>query len=138
MNPFGLDATSLMVWGLVAHLIADWPLQSDWMAKNKASLRHPAGYVHAGLHGLALALVFGWVAAPLALSHLLIDTRKPVAWFSKVMRQTQPGTRLLTGGGEEVKPTTVPLMDVGMEVRFWVDQVWHVACIAIAALLVTA
>jgi hypothetical protein len=116
MNPFGLDATQLLIWGVVAHLVADWMLQNDWMATNKAKranlgeipgdgmitapsrmhpytlwfIRHPAAYVHAAIHGLALAAVFGWVAAPLALAHLVIDTRAPVAWLSKLIRQTQP------------------------------------------------
>jgi hypothetical protein len=31
----------------------------------------------------------------------------------------------------------VTLMDVGMEVRFWTDQVFHIFTIAVAALLVT-
>jgi hypothetical protein len=145
LNPFGLDATGLMVWGLVAHLIADWPLQNDWMAQNKMKRRprfwtdnvgdggwhepwwsrHPAAYVHAGIHGVLLALVFGWIALPLALVHLAIDTRVPVVWFSRLMRQTQP-----TG-------KDLPLVDIGMFVRFWTDQVWHIACIAIAALAVS-
>lgn len=124
MNSFRLDATGLMVWGLVAHLIADWMFQNDWMASNKANLRHPAGYVHAGVHGVALALVFGWVAVPLAVAHLLIDTRTPVVWLSRLVHQTQPAARF-------------PDVDMGMLVRIWVDQVWHVACIAIAALLMT-
>jgi hypothetical protein len=145
MNPFDLDATGLMIWGLVAHLIADWPLQNDWMANRKAARRqrwdiqremmggtsvelpgrwwdrHPAAYVHAGLHGLLLALVFGWVAAPLALAHLVIDTRWPVATWSRLVRQTQP-----SGDG----------YDVGLEVRFWTDQVFHILTIALAALVV--
>jgi hypothetical protein len=124
MNPWGLDASGLMIWGMVAHLVADWLCQNDWMAVNKANLRHPAGWVHAAIHGVALALVFGWVAAPLAVAHLLIDTRKPVAWWSRAIRQTQP-----TGQG-------LPLVDIGMFVRFWNDQVWHIGCIAIAALVV--
>jgi hypothetical protein len=135
MNPFGLTATGLMVWGLVAHLIADWPLQNDWMANNKANLRSSAGYVHAGIHGLALALVFGWVAAPLAVAHLLIDTRKPVVWWSRLIGQTQPtGEQAVTWN--EPKPLVV--VDIGTEVRFWTDQVFHIVCIAIAALLVVA
>jgi hypothetical protein len=136
VNPFDLDATGLMMWGFVAHLIADWPLQNDWMANNKAKRwtlrgdegwaswwsRHPAAYVHAGIHGLLLTLVFGWVAAPLALAHLVIDTRWPVARWSRLIGQTQP-----SGGG----------YDVGLEVRFWTDQVFHIACIAIAALAIS-
>lgn len=144
MNPWDLDATGLLAWGVVAHLIADWPLQNDWMAKHKASLRHPAGYVHAGIHGALLAVVFGWVAVPLAVAHLLIDTRKPVAWFSRLVRQTQPGppalwkSRGMGHDGEISERLDSPsgvLVDIGLEVRFWTDQVWHVACVAIAALL---
>jgi hypothetical protein len=166
VNPFELDPTGLMVWGLVAHLVADWPLQNDWMANNKAKrgkpgalsdplalerqpwwLRHPAAYVHAAIHGVLLALVFGWVAGPLALAHLVIDCRWPVAKWSRFMRQTQPraptwathhgldpdcgaGVRLTTSGRGG------PLVDVGLEVRFWTDQVFHIACIALAALVV--
>lgn len=116
------ETTELLVWGIVAHLIADWLLQNEWMATNKVSLRHPAAYVHAGIHGVALALVFGWVAIPLAVSHLLIDTRKPVVAWSRLIRQTQP-----SGEG----------FDIGADVRIWVDQVWHVAAIAIAAGIAT-
>lgn len=119
-----MSGADLLVWGIVAHLVADWPLQNDWMARNKANLRHPAGYVHAGIHGVLLALVFGWVAVPLAVAHLLIDTRKPVVWWSRLVRQTQPD------------PSRFPIVDIGTEVRFWTDQVFHIACIALAALLV--
>jgi hypothetical protein len=134
-----------MVWGLVAHLVADWPLQNDWMARNKADLRHRAGYVHAGIHGSLLAFVFGWVGAPLAVAHLLIDTRRPVVWWSRLIRQTQPETWTVFASRMDREPTEDaeghhehrerPLYDVGTEVRFWTDQVFHVACIAIAALM---
>jgi hypothetical protein len=151
-----------MVWGLVAHLVADSPLQNDWMANNKAKrddaweghwpggwyYRHPAAYVHAGIHGVALALVFGWVALPLAVVHLVIDTRAPVVWWSRLIGQTQPGDAAPTfdirkprRGGDpgrylgEIVPKGC--YDVGTEVRFWTDQVFHIACIAVAALVVS-
>jgi len=114
-----MTATDKMVWGLVAHLIADWPLQNDWMAKHKAKPGHPAGIVHAAIHGAALAPVFRWKALPLALAHYVIDLRVPVAKWSAFMRQTQPG-----GEG----------YDIGLEVRFWTDQVFHIASIAVLAL----
>jgi hypothetical protein len=122
-----VSATQLVVWGFVIHRIADLPLQSDWMAKNKASLRHPAGYVHAGIHGLALALIFGWVAVPLAIAHLLIDTRVPLIWWGRTMRQTTPNPKTESGR---------VLMDIGSWVRFEVDQTFHLACIALAAILI--
>lgn len=163
-NPFELDATGLLIWGIVAHLIADWPLQNDWMSANKAKRRphkaiqrdplfhphhpvatpetwwsrHPAAYVHAGIHGLLLALVFGLVAVPLALVHLVIDTRVPVVWWSKLMRQTQPtGRQVWTEQPRANQRTWEPIYDIGTEVRIWTDQVFHVASIAIAALLVS-
>jgi hypothetical protein len=123
MNPRNLSPSELLIWGIVLHLIADWPLQNDWMAKNKANLLHLAGYVHAIIHGLLLAIIFSWAAIPLAVAHLFIDTRKPLVWWSKLVRQTQP-TR------------SDHMVDVGLEVRFWTDQVFHIICVAVAALLV--
>ncbi len=173
MNPWDLSVSDLLIWGLVLHLIADWPFQNDWMANNKMKRRHPdvtwfvsgvgnliytpnnrwwrrhpSAYVHAGIHGLFLALVFGWVAVPLALTHLIIDCRWPVAKWSKFVGQIQPKapvwatrTGLDYDCGADVKLTESgrggPLVDLGMMVRIWTDQVFHIACIAIAALAVT-
>lgn len=131
MNPFELDATGLMIWGLVGHLIADWPLQNDWMANKKTSLKHPAAYMHGFIHAWVLGFVFGWVSIPLAIVHMLIDTRKPVVWWSKLVGQTQPRNPRYDTGHE-----IVVLMDPGMEVRFWTDQVFHIMCVAVAALLI--
>lgn len=185
MNPFDLTVSELLIWGLVLHLIADWPLQNDWMAKHKTQRhmtfitradcgcvsisdfghwwrRHPAAYVHAGIHGVLLAIVFGWVAIFLAIAHLIIDTRWPVELWSKLIRQTQPITPVwaFRDGWEgrraqlRSNPITRPLedhnsgasggnresqgmvVDVGLEVRFWTDQTFHITCIAIAALVV--
>jgi hypothetical protein len=147
-NPRHLTSSDLLIWGLVLHLIADWPFQNDWMANNKMKRRtrrlrrgngitspprryrppapwwdrHFAAYVHAIIHGVALALIFEWVAVPLAFVHLLIDTRVPVVKWSQWVGQTQPKG---------------PEYDIGTEVRIWTDQVFHVTCIAIAAVLVT-
>lgn len=169
MNPWDLSAADLLVFGIVLHLIADWPLQNDWMAANKAKRRmrwgpdevikpggdregrwwdrHPAAYCHAAIHGVLLALVFGWIGAPLALVHLIIDTRAPVVWWSKLMRQTQPTgaeafvTQMIREPAEDReglhRTITVPVVDIGLEVRFWTDQVFHIACIAVAAIVVT-
>jgi hypothetical protein len=103
---------------------ACWPLQNDWMANNKADLKNSAAYVHSGIHLIALSFVFGWVAVPLAFSHLLIDTRTPVVWWSMLIKQTQP-----TG-------SRTPFVDIGIEVRFWTDQVFHIMCVAVAALVI--
>ena len=113
-------ATDLVIWGIVAHLIADWPLQSRWMAENKTSLLHPAGWVHGGIHFLAMLLVFRRpvVAAILALLHVLIDTRILLNWWLKVYLKTDQETPIF------------------QHVAIWFDQVVHVGCIAAAALIV--
>ncbi len=113
-----MSATQLMVWGALAHLVADWLLQNRWMAENKTSLRHPAAWVHSGIHGVALAFVFPLsIAMLLALSHLVIDTRRPLAWWRRVYLRTN------------TDPTA-------LHVAIWADQVMHLAAIASAALWV--
>lgn len=166
MNPWDLSASELLTWGILLHLIADWPLQNDWMANNKMKRRarridtdrdvrvrwprwwdrHTAAYIHAGIHGLLLMLIFGWVATPLAIVHLIIDTRWPVIRWSQFIKQTQP--RLPLWPEKDVDENNrnayflfnvgkgAPMMDMGMEVRIWTDQVFHMTCIVIAALLV--
>lgn len=138
MNPMDLTSSELLVWGIVLHLVADWPLQNHWMANNKQSLRHPAAYVHAGIHCLLLSIIFGWVAFPLAVVHLLIDTRIPLIWWGKVYMQTQPEGEYLSlpSRNDRTAVNHFYLWDVGTEVRFWTDQVFHIACIAVAALLI--
>jgi hypothetical protein len=88
------------------------------MANNKMSLKHPAAYVHSGIHLLFLLLIFPWwMASAIAVSHLLIDTRIPLAWWRKFYRQTTEGP-------------------VALHVAIWGDQVLHVFVIAIAAFIV--
>jgi hypothetical protein len=132
MNPQDLTVSDLLIWGIFLHLVADWPLQNDWMASRKPNLLYPAAYVHGGIHGALLAIVFGWAAIPLAVAHILIDTRKPVQWWSRLMRQTKPGDHYLMLRQDE----GIPIYDMGLEVRIWTDQVFHIICIAVAALVV--
>ena len=104
--------------GFIAHLIADWLLQNDWMAKNKTSLRHPAAWTHAAIYAVLLTVALGWQAGlVLGVLHLLVDTRVPRRWWQDVFRQTTEG------------PLAV-IVAVG------VDQAIHV--IAIAAWLIIA
>jgi len=106
---------NLLVWGIVAHLIADWLLQNDWMAVNKKNLTHPAGWVHGGIHFAAMLFVFPWWAALiLALLHVLIDTRIPLTWWFRVSGKTTEG------------PFAIP-------VALWCDQVLHISLIAVMA-----
>jgi hypothetical protein len=127
------------------------PLQNDWMARGKAhqwwrDYEMPwsfvsvwkeigPGLVHATIHAFWAALVFGyWPGVILGVLHYLIDLRTPVVWWSALFGQTQPGS--VTAESEKWPYQTVPLVDVGTEVRFWTDQVFHIICIAVAALIV--
>jgi hypothetical protein len=115
-----MSAHELLVWGIAVHLVVDWLFQNEWMAENKRSLRHPAAYIHAGLHGVALLLVFPALAAlALGVVHLLIDTRKPLDWWAKIFRQTAEGP-------------------IAMNLFIWRDQALHIGTIALAALIVEA
>ena len=102
---------------LVLHLIGDWLLQNDWMARNKQTLRHPAAWVHGGIHGVLLGLVFGWIGGVvLAAVHMLVDTRLPQRWWSRVFAQTRDG-------------------EMGIHVQIWGDQVIHISTLALWLLI---
>jgi hypothetical protein len=118
MFTIGLHATSLLLWGMVIHLLCDWLLQNDWMARNKAILKHPAAYVHSGIHLVGLLLIFPPLAAvAIAFIHLLIDTRLPLVAWRNLFRQTRTGPAAL-------------------HVAMWGDQVAHIIVLALAALIV--
>lgn len=109
--------TDLFIRGLVAHIVADWFAQNEWMALNKTSLKHPAAYVHSGIHLLAALFVFPWpVAVVLGIAHLFIDTRKPLQWWRGLIKQTND-----------------PANPVFISFAMWQDQMAHVLCIAAAA-----
>ncbi len=88
--------TALLVWGGLAHLVADWLLQNEWMVRHKPDLRHPAGWVHGAIHTLALLLFWPWPLALLVgLSHVLIDTRTPIRWWKRLGRTGNQCPRFL-------------------------------------------
>lgn len=110
-------AIPFLIWGLVAHLIADWLFQNTWMAQYKTNLKHPAAWVHAGIHTILYLFIFPLpVAITLGVIHMLIDTRKPLEWWGKYMSQTYEG-------------------EVAMHIRIWRDQVLHIVFLALAALV---
>ena len=110
--------TELLVWALIAHVVADWLLQTDWMAVNKVNLRHPAGYVHAGVYTLFMLPLFPWFLALLiGVTHLFIDTRGPVHWWMRNIKRVSSGAYATTGFVESA-----------------VDQAFHVVVLAAAAL----
>jgi hypothetical protein len=98
--------------GLIAHLVGDWLLQNDWMARNKANLKHPAAWAHGAVLGALLALALGWEAGVLlGAVHILVDTRVPLRWWQGALGQTTDGPKAV-------------LVSVG------VDQVLHIASMA--------
>lgn len=97
---------------LVAHLIADWLLQNDWMARNKTSLLHPAAWVHASIYGICLAMVLGWPAgAVLGLIHLLVDTKIPLNWWIRIFKKCSHAPE-------------------ASQIAIWTDQVIHIVTFA--------
>lgn len=118
-----MSFADLFIVGLTAHLFADWFLQNDWQADNKASLLHPAAWVHFACHLICMALVwpiFG--ALVVAVSHALIDTRKPLVWWRTLLGQKQ------------VRADQPPEKNaVAVHVAFWQDQAAHIIVLAIVA-----
>lgn len=113
----------LFILGLMAHLIADWFMQNAWQADNKANLRHPAAWVHFGSHLLLMALVWPfWAALAVAVSHALIDTRKPLVWWRTLMNQTQ--VRL---------DQKAEVNAIAVHVAFWQDQAAHMIVLGLAS-----
>lgn len=98
---------------LIAHLVADWILQNNWMAQNKTSLRHPASWVHSSIQGICLGLALGWQAGVvLGAAHLFIDTRIPLSWWIRVFKKSDGSA------------------DAGT-IAIGLDQTLHIKCIAI-------
>lgn len=97
---------------LLAHLVADWLLQTEWMARNKKDLRHPAGWVHAGFYGLLMGLALGWMGGVvLGALHAVTDTGWPVNWWIRVIKKCE----------------RAPHIDV---IRIGADQALHLVVIA--------
>ena len=62
--------SDLFIKAWIIHLFCDWFLQNEWQANNKASLNHPAAWVHSGIHAVGLCLVFSWwVALLIGITH---------------------------------------------------------------------
>jgi hypothetical protein len=98
---------------LVAHLIADWVLQNDWMARNKINLRHPAAWTHSGIQGLCLGIALGWQGGVfLGILHLFIDTRVPLRWWIRAFKKSD-------------ESADSKIIEMGL------DQVIHITCIAL-------
>ncbi|MGA2505456.1 MAG: DUF3307 domain-containing protein, partial [Anaerolineales bacterium] len=99
--------------------IADWLLQNEWMAKNKTSLRHPAGYVHGLIYMICLMGVYPfWAALIVSITHILIDTRKPLQWWRRIFKRT-------------------PNAEEGSQISLGEDQALHLVILAVMAIIVS-
>lgn len=117
--------SDLFVLGLLAHLVADWFLQNDWQAQHKPNLLHPAAWVHFGFHVAAMLVVWPWQGALIvAVSHALIDTRKPLRWWRTLIRQKQI---------DHTKEPGSFWNQAAMQVAFWQDQAAHIIVLGIGA-----
>jgi len=71
-----------ILWILLAHYVADYPLQGDFLAQTKGKYWYSL-FVHSVIYSLVLALtlkllgVFAiWKVVVLILSHIIIDYKK--------------------------------------------------------------
>lgn len=74
-----------VLWGLLAHYIADYPLQGDFLAQTKGKYWYSL-FAHSMIYGLTVALAFKllgvftlWKAMVLVISHIIIDYKKATA-----------------------------------------------------------
>src|SRR5687768_9961645 len=112
--------TSILVWAIIVHLVADWMLQTEWMVIHKSNLTHFAAWVHSGIHTFCLLLILPWyLALGVGIAHLLIDTRIPVNWWMITVK-----------GMPESSPTFG-------QIELWVDQVFHITVLALVVLFFT-
>lgn len=115
MNEIFFASLPYAFWAIIYHLIADWMLQSEWMAINKSSLTHPAAWVHGAIHLAFMLVIFPWqIAIIIALLHIVIDERSFMRWWRKKYGQTTEG-------------------EMGVHVAIWTDQVAHIVIICIAS-----
>ena len=110
--------TTLFIWSVFAHVVADWLFQTNWMARYKSNLRHPAGWVHGGIHTLCYLIFLPWhLALLVGIVHILIDTRVPLYWWMRVIKGVD---------------TDSPHFK---EIIIWMDQMLHVTVLAIVILV---
>jgi len=74
-----------ILWVLLAHYIADYPLQCDFLAQTKGKYWYSL-LAHSIIYGLTIALCFKligvftiWKAVILVVSHIIIDYKKATA-----------------------------------------------------------
>lgn len=110
----------ILAWLLVGHIAGDFLLQNRWMAENKSTKLLPL-LVHTLVYTAAVALfaflgggrisVLGYLA--LFAAHLILDRRRFVLWWSKMITKSDDTPWLL----------------------LMIDQSWHAVVLALICLL---
>ena len=100
---------SIFDWLLVGHLVGDWLLQSNWMAKGKKqALFTWPGFIHFAIYTVVI-MVLLWLARGKAVepttylqigviifvSHWLVDATGAVEWWMSVYKQSREFVRIL-------------------------------------------
>lgn len=142
---------------VLVHFIADWCLQSQWMASSKTSRWLPAA-VHVAVYGAVFLVLVpasrGWVIAPIVGTHYLIDRyrlARHVNWAANFIaprvwipyptppgRPPNPGASPIYHGrwqrnppwsecSQFGSPPGVPDY-IGFIVMVTVDQIMHLLC----------
>nr|WP_285851213.1 DUF3307 domain-containing protein [Sporosarcina aquimarina] len=105
---------------LIGHLIGDYLLQTSWMAAGKATkwaplLTHCFVYTSAVSASLLIdtGMIPLWVVAIIFVSHVILDRRRFVAWWSMTIMGVKHG-----------EPAWLLIM---------ADQIFHIIVLAIIA-----
>lgn len=105
--------TELFISLCVAHLLGDFVFANHEMAVNKHNPRTVYFYLHGFIHFILCYLFSGGnytIAAIVALTHMIIDTRLIVNFWQDLLKQTKDG-------------------DIGIIVKMALDQTLHIATI---------
>lgn len=101
----GLTAAGA-VWLLVAHLLGDYVLQSDWMATTKTERWWPA-ILHGVLYGLPFVLVVPsvWAWLVIAGTHVVIDRYRLAKYLVWAKNQIAPAAHRYRWGFQSARVT---------------------------------
>lgn len=118
---------TLFAWLCIAHLVGDWMLQNDWMARHKGS--NPAGLACL-LHCLIYTAAIGSIYAGLTTSTTDSALRLPLfVLIIFVSHWAIDGWRLAERWGTLLRQTQGP------PVRTVVDQTMHILVLGLASML---
>jgi len=139
------DDVLVLAWLVLAHLIADFVLQNDWIAINKATGGRQ-GWAALGVHGFHVAItllpvVFAWglrgfaYVAVVALTHMAVDRWKVRATRRSERTALESAVRRHAGRPETTPSGLGPAWTPWPGMLFLADQALHLT-IAIVGWLV--